>query len=143
MTEYPAISFHFQVEWGGTKLGFSEVSGLGMETEVIEYREGSSPLYSTKKLPGIKKYSNVQLKRGIAKGDNEFFIWWNSIKLTTIDRRDIIISLLDEEHKPFFVWKLRNSFPVKIIYSDLKATGNEIAIESLEIAHEGIEVINM
>ncbi|OGU76913.1 MAG: phage tail protein [Ignavibacteria bacterium RBG_16_34_14] len=142
MYEYPLVSFHFQVQWGGTRMGFSEVSGLDMQTEVIEYREGSNPVYSSIKMPGLKKYSNITLKRGLVKGDNEFFQWWNTIKLNTVERRDVVISLLNENHEPVINWKVVNAFPVKIQCSDLKASGNEVAIETLEIAHEGVTIEN-
>jgi phage tail-like protein len=142
MSEYPLVSFHFQVQWGGTRIGFSEVSGLDMQTEVIEYREGSTPVYSSIKMPGLKKYSNITLKRGIVKGDNEFFQWWNSIKLNNVERRNIVVSLLNENHEPVVNWKVLNAFPVKIQCSDLKASGNEVAIETLEIAHEGVTIEN-
>jgi phage tail-like protein len=141
MPDYPLVSFHFLVQWGGTRMGFSEVSGLELETEVIEFREGSSKEYSPIKMPGLTKYGNVTLKRGIVKGDTEFFDWWKTIRLNTVERRDVVISLLNENHEPIVSWKLVNAFPVKIKCSDLKATGNEVAIETLEIAVESIAII--
>lgn len=140
MAEYPLPKFHFQVEWGGTKIGFSEVSGLDVETDVLEYRTGSMPVFSTMKMPGMQKYSNITLKRGVFQNDNEFFEWWNTVKLNTIERRDIIIALLDGDHEPQVVWKVRNAWPVKIQSTDLKADGNDVAIETLEIAHEGLTI---
>jgi phage tail-like protein len=92
MAEYPLPKFHFEVNWGGTKIGFTEVSGMEVETEVIEYREGASKEYSKLKMPGMRKYSNISLKRGTFKSDNEFFDWFNEVKLNTITRRDITIS---------------------------------------------------
>ena len=142
MVDYPSPKFHFQVDWGGTKIGFSEVSGLDVETEVIEYREGSSPEYNKLKIPGMQKDSNVTLKRGVFPADNEFFAWWNTVKLNTIERRDITISLLNEEHEPVMVWKIKNAWPTKIQSTDLKADGNEIAIESMELVHEGLTIQN-
>lgn len=139
-TKYPLPVFHFRVEWGGTNISFSEVSGLNVETQVIEYRDGLSPDYSTVKMPGMQKYGNITLKRGAMQGDNEFFDWWNTHQLNTIERRDIIISLLNEKHEPVITWKVRNAFPVKVDGGSLKATGNEVSIETLEIAHEGITV---
>ncbi len=141
-TNYPLVKFHFQVEWGGTKLGFTEVSGLDVETEVVEYRHGASPEYSKTKMPGMQKYSNITLKRGTFAADNEYFIWWNSVKLNTIERRDITISLLNEEHAPVIVWKVKNAWPTKVQSTDLKADGSEVAIESIEIVHEGIVTQN-
>jgi phage tail-like protein len=141
-TEYPIVKFHFQVEWGGTKIGFTEVSGLDVETEVIEYRHGASPEYFKTKMPGMQKYSNITLKRGTFASDNEFFNWWNTVKLNKIERRDITISLLNEEHAPVVVWKVKHAWPTKIQSTDLKADGNEVAIESMELAHEGLSIQN-
>jgi phage tail-like protein len=142
MAEYPLPKFHFEVNWGGTKIGFTEVSGMEVETEVIEYREGASKEYSKLKMPGMRKYSNISLKRGTFKSDNEFFDWFNEVKLNTITRRDITISLLDEEHSPVVVWKVKNAWPSKVTSTDLKADGNETAIESMELVHEGLVVQN-
>jgi len=142
MAEYPLVKFHFQVDWGGTKIGFTEVSGLDVETEVVEYREGASKEYSKIKMPGMQKFSNITLKRGTFKSDNEYFQWWNTVKLNTIERRDVTISLLNEEHTPVVVWKVKNAWPTKIQSTDLKADGNEVAIESLELVHEGLTIQN-
>jgi phage tail-like protein len=139
---YALPAFHFTVDWGGERVGFSEISGLTQENQAIEYRDGSFPEYSSIKMPGLQKYSNVTLKRGIVKSDNDFFKWLSTIKLNTIERRDLVISLLNEEHAPVMVWKIHNAFPVKIEGPGLKATGNEVAIESIELAHEGLEVQN-
>ena len=88
---YPLPKFHFSVDWKGTKIGFTEVSGLDVETEVIEYRQGASPEYSKIKMPGMQKYANITLKRGTFASDNEYYAWWNTVKLNTIERRDITI----------------------------------------------------
>jgi len=142
MAEYPLPVFHFQVEWGGTNLGFSEVSGLTIENQAIEYRDGLSPEYSVVKMPGMPKFSNITLKRGIVPADNEFFAWLNTAALNKIERRDLVISLLNEEHSPVMTWKVKNAFPVKVEGPGLKATGNEVAIESIELAHEGLTIEN-
>lgn len=142
MSNYPLPKFHFQVEWGGTKIGFTEVSGLDVETEVIEYRHGASPEYSKTKMPGMQKFGNITMKRGTFKSDNEYFNWWNSVKLNTIERRDLTIKLLDENHDPVVTWKVKNAWPTKVQSTDLKADGNEVAIESVEIAHEGLTIQN-
>ncbi len=140
MANYPIPKFHFRVEWGGTRIGFTEVSGLDVETEVIEYREGSSPEYHKTKMPGMQKFGNITLKRGTFKNDNQYYEWWNTVQLNTIERRDITISLLNENHEPVVTWKIKNAFPIKVQSTDLKADGNEVAIESLEIAHEGLAI---
>ncbi len=139
---YPLPVFHFQVNWGGTQIGFSEVSGLSVEVQAIEYRDGASPQYSVVKMPGIPKYSNITLKRGVVAADNEFYTWLNTTKLNTVERRDLTISLLNEEHDPVMTWKVNNAFPVKVEGPGLKSTGNEVAIETLELAHEGLTIQN-
>jgi len=140
MSNYPLPKFHFEVDWGGTRIGFTEVSGLTVETEVIEYREGTNPEYSKVKMPGMQKFGNITLKRGTFNSDNEYYEWWNSVKLNTIERRDIIIKLLNEEHEPVMVWKIKNAWPSKVQSTDLKSDGNEVAIETLEVVHEGLAV---
>lgn len=140
--QYPLPVFHFTVEWGGTRVGFTEISGLTQENQPIEYRDGSFPEYSSIKMPGLRKFSNITLKRGIVKSDNEFATWLSTVKLNTVERRDLVVSLLNEDHQPVMAWKVHNAFPVKVEGPGLKASGNEVAIESIEIAHEGLELQN-
>jgi phage tail-like protein len=137
MADYPIPVFHFQVEWGGTKIEFSEVSGMNIETQVIEYRHGFAPEH-TMKMPGIQKNGNITMKRGLFKGDSEYYKWWSDVNLNTITRRDLIISLLDENHDPLVTWKVMQAWPTKVENPTLKADGNEVAIESIELVHEGI-----
>jgi phage tail-like protein len=138
--EYPLPKFHFQVDWGGAKMAFTEVTGLDMEREVIEYREGSSKEYSKLKMPGLTKYSNITLKRGSFKGDTEFYKWWGENKLETVQRRNITISLLNEEHQPVISWKIKNAWASKVQATELKSDDNSVAIETMEVVHEGITV---
>ena len=85
---YPLPKFHFQVDWGGDSASFTEVSGLDVETEVIEYRDGANRSYSKQKIPGMQKYANVVLKRGVMPADNGFFEWWNTVSLNKVERRN-------------------------------------------------------
>lgn len=142
MSDYPLPKFHFQVQWGGTRIGFTEISGLDVETEIIEYRDGALREFSKLKIPGMQKYPNVIMKRGVFKSDNDYFNWWNTVSLNTVQRRDVIVSLLNEAHEPVMVWKIKNAWPTKIGSTDLKADGNEIAIESIELAHDGLSIQN-
>jgi len=140
MNNYPLLSSHFIVNWGGTRTSFSEVSGLSIEHDVVEYRDGASKENIATKIPGIKKFGNIVLKRGIVKGDNEFYDWINTIKFNEVERRDITISLLDEAHNPTVTWKVSSAWPVKLDSPSLNASSNEIAIETIELAHEGIKI---
>lgn len=142
MSTNALLNCHFMVDWGGSNLGFMEVTGLGIEYDVVEHRDGSSPVYSSQKMPGRPKYSNIVLKRGIISGDNEFYTWMNTIKLNTVEKRDIIIKLLDEDHNPAMAWRVSKAFPVKLTGPSLNALGNEMAVETLELAHEGISIID-
>jgi len=142
MANYPLPKFHFQVEWGGANLGFTEVSGLDVQTDPIEYRDGLSPEYVKTKMPGMQKFSNITLKRGTFSGDNDFYDWWNTVALNTITRRNVTISLLNEKHQPVVVWKIKNAWPIKVQSTDLKGDGNEVAIESIELVHEGLVIQN-
>jgi len=139
---WPIPKFHFQVKWDSTVMSFEEVSGLDVEAQQIEYRQGDSPVFSTVKMPGLKKYGNVTMKKGVFKADNKFWDWFNQIKMNTIKRVPVIISLLDESGKPTMVWTLNNAWPAKITGTDLKAQGNEVAVETIEIAHEGLTIAN-
>ena len=142
MAEYPLPKFHFQVDWGGTKIGFTEVTGLEVTTEKIEYRDGASPEYNKIRMPGMRMFGDLTLKRGIFSGDNEFYEWWNTVSLNTVERRDITISLLNETHEPVVVWKVKNAWPTKVTSTDLKSDEGGVAIETLVLAHEGLTMEN-
>lgn len=137
---HPQPAYHFRVDWGGTNIGFSEVSGLNIYIDVLSYRDGSSPEYSQTPMPGLVHFSNIVLRRGIRRSDNDFFKWINTQQMNTIERRDVTIELLDENHAPLIVWRVRNAFPVRYSGPVLQANSSHIAMEELELAHEGITV---
>jgi phage tail-like protein len=139
---WPLPKFYFQVKWDNAVMSFQEVSGLDAEAQIIEYRSGDNPVFSTVKMPGLKKSGNVTMKKGVFKSDNKFWLWFDEIKMNTIKRKSVIISLLDEGGNPTMVWTLANAWPTKITGTDLKSDGNEAAIESIEIAHEGLVIAN-
>ena len=142
---YPLPKFHFQVEWGEDRFGFTEVSGLDFETEVIEYREGNAPVYHKTKQPGLTKYANISLKRGTFLGDFKFFELWKKTMMfqegAAQYRRDVTIKLLDEEHKPIITWSVTKAWPSKVQSTNLKADANEVAIESMDLVHEGLRIV--
>ena len=142
MGSYPLAKYHFRVEWGGGQVSFSEVSGLSMEIAVVEYREGGAPDGSVIKLPGLRKYSNLVLKRGIRKNDQDFINWLNTVKQGAAERRDVLISLLNEAHEPVVSWKVHNAWPCKYEVAGLHASAGEVLIEILELAHEGFSVVS-
>jgi phage tail-like protein len=142
MAEYPLPKFHFQVQWGGANIGFTEVTGLEVTTEKIEYRDGASKEYHKIRMPGMQTFGDLTLKRGVFAGDNEFYAWWNTVALNTVERRDITISLLNESHEPVVVWKVKKAWATKVTSTDLNASGNETAIETIVITHEGLTMEN-
>ena len=140
MNQNTIKNYHFSVDWGGSRVGFMEVSGLNIEVEAITFREGSSRVDSFKQLPGLTKYANISLKREIIQGDNEFFNWINSIQSGETERRDISISLLDAVHNPVVVWRVRDAFPIQYYGPVLNAQDSGLAVETLVLTHEGLLV---
>ena len=138
---WPLVKFAFSVKIGDTEGLFQEVTGLNSETQTIEYRQGSSPLFSTVKMPGIQKFSNITLKKGLFKDDKAMWSLYKLVKMNTFERKTITISLLDEAQGIAMSWSLVNAFPTKMTVTDMKADANEAAVESMELAHEGLQII--
>lgn len=138
----PKFSFAVDIAGVGTSLHFQEVSGLDVETQPIEYRPGNSKTFSTIKMPGMHKAGNVTLKRGVFAKDNAFFEWLDGIKRNAVKRSTVTIKLLDENGKPTMTWTLVNARPAKITAADFNADGNDVAIDTLELTHEGLTIDN-
>ena len=137
----PYPNHNFEVSIVGIaddNLGFSEVELPSGAIEVIEYREGRDAA-TVRKLPGLVSYPNVTLKRGI-NGYLELHKWWNSARDGDIRRADVSIRLLDEQRREVMRWNLSRAWPVKLEAGPLNAQANEVAIETLELAHEGFEI---
>jgi phage tail-like protein len=134
----PYGTFNFVVEIEGIAVaGFSECSGLTAETEVIEYREGNEAA-GVRKLAGLTKFAAITLKRGITK-DRDLWNWYKNIINGNTDRRNGSSVLLGNDRSPVARWNFTNGWPAKWEGPHLKAKGNEVAIETLEIEHEGFE----
>ncbi|MEI6333093.1 MAG: phage tail protein [Methylococcaceae bacterium] len=142
--EYPIPRFHFQVDWGGAKISFTEVTGLVMEREKIEYRHSDSKDFNKIAMPGMVKNANITLKRGKFEGDFDYNTWLDEIANERVEkRRDLTIRLLNEKHVPVAAWTAARCFPVKVTAPDLKSDANEIAVESIEVAHEGLKLMKV
>jgi phage tail-like protein len=134
----PFASFNFKLEIAGiTVAGFSECTGLNSEQNVIDYREGQEVI-TPRKLPGLTKFGNITLKRGISV-DKTIFQWRKTITDGDIERKNLSIVLQNEKHDEVVRWNVVNAWPSKYTAPDLKATANEIAIEAVELTHEGLE----
>lgn len=134
---YGRFNFLLEID-GAVKAGFSEVSGLTTETAVIEYREGSDRT-PPRKLPGLTKYSNLVLKRGLTK-DRSLWDWRKTVIDGPVRRANISIVLLDDSRQEVVRWNVREGWPCKWEGPTLNAKASEVAIETLEIAHEGFEL---
>ena len=135
----PFGAFNFLVEIDGVMKGsFSEVSGLDAEIDPIEYRTGDEDI-TVRKIPGLRKYSNITLKRGLTL-DHSLWDWMKQGLDGKVIRTTMSVTLLDEARQPVLRWNVREAWPCKWEGPDLNAKGNDIAIETLEICHEGIEL---
>ena len=142
--DYPIPRFHFQVQWGGSKISFTEVTGLIMEREKIEYRHSDSKDFNKIAMPGLVKNNNITMKRGKFEGDFDYNTWLEDVANERVEgRRDVIVRLLNEKHVPVAAWSAVRCFPVKITAPDLKSDANEIAVESIEVAHEGLKLMKV
>ena len=135
----PYANFNFLVRLGGEEAaGFSEVELPEGRVEAIEYREGADR-GAARKLPGRVSYGNLVLRRGLA-GGTELYDWWRAVRDGQPDRRDVAIILLDEARNAVATWLVRDAWPTKLAFSRLAGRGNEVVIETLELAHEGFEL---
>ena len=142
----PYSNFNFVVEFDGTEVAaFSEVSGLDSENTPIEYREGNEATNSPRKIPGIEKYSNVVLKRGIS-GSMTLWEWRRDVRDSSSVNppyKDVTIKLLNEKgerDKPAMTFTLHNAWPTKITGPTMNAKGNEFAVEQLDLVHERLDI---
>ena len=135
----PYGQFNFLIEIDGvTRAGFSEVSGLTTDTNVIEYREGDE-VTTVRKLPGLMKYANIVLKRGYTQ-DTSLWNWRKKVLDGATQRTTGTITLLDEARQPALRWNFTAGWPVKWEGPAMNGNTSEVAIETLEIAHEGLEL---
>jgi phage tail-like protein len=139
----PYSAFNFIVEINGAQVAaFQEVTGLDSENTPIEYREGADRINSVRKLTGLEKQSNVTLKRGIG-GNLELWNWRKEVRdggTAFPPVRDVVIQLQDEKHENVYKWKLTNAWCTKLSGPQLNAKANEIAIETMELACDRIDI---
>ena len=135
----PFAAQHFRVEIAGlTAAGFLSCSGLVAETEVIDYRLGNDRT-AARKLPGLHKFGNVTLKRGYT-ADRQLWDWYKGVLDGAPQRRNVAIVLTDDAGVDLLRWNVHNAWPAKYEGPTLNASGNDVAMETLELAHEGFEL---
>ena len=136
----PYRAFNFQLQIDGIPLGaFSEASGLTADGDSVDYREGTDRQNNVRKLTGLRKYSNITLKRGYTQ-DLSLWQWYTSAVNGTPDRRNVTVVLMNESRQAVLRWHAENAWVNKIEGPSFKATGNEVAMESVEIVHEGLTI---
>jgi phage tail-like protein len=136
----PYLNYNFLVELGGgVAAGFSEADLPAGRIEAVAYREGADRTSAARLLPGRVEYDTLVLRRGFA-GDPELFQWWRAVVQGNVDRRNVSVVLLDEQRQEVARWNLRRAWPTKYEPPSLNGLGNDVAIETLELAHEGIEL---
>ena len=133
----PTIGHNFGIEVEAIVQGvFSECSGISGEVKIEQYEQGGETA-TTRKLPGRASFGNVTLKRGVTH-DRKMLKWFLDVTLGTFKRNDITIIAFDREGKPIQRWTLRRAFPVKYSAPPMQASGNQVDVESVEFAHEGV-----
>jgi len=134
----PYRGFDFRVEIdNSTVAGFRECSGLSLNTDPVDYREGTDVPLSVRKLTGLRKFTNITLKRGYT-DNTELWKWYKNVLNGVTDRRNGSIVLQDEEHKDVLRWNFENGWIAKWEGPTMNATSNDVAIESIEIVHERV-----
>lgn len=134
----PYRNFRFRIEVEGIQqAGFSEVSGYDASLDVVEYREGNEVI-TPRKLPGLAKYSNITLKWGVT-DSMDMYNWMQECIEGTVTRKTVTIIAMDEEGNDVGTWIVIEGWPMKYSAPSFNGTGKEVAIESLELAHEGMK----
>lgn len=135
---YPYKKYNYKVLLDNSEeAGFSEVSSPDITSDPVEYREGNMTGKTAGKQPGILKYGNVTLKRGVTESQ-VFVAWMKDVQDGKAPRKTVVITLMDDEMNEVASWQLEKAWPTKYTGTDMNATSNEVAIESLELVTEGV-----
>jgi phage tail-like protein len=140
---WPVPKFYFKVNIGNKgDIAFQEVSGMDTEDDPIEYRAGNSLQFSMANMPGVRKASDITLKKGMFQSNSALYDYFMDVQMNTVERETVTIQLLDEAHNPTFTWTLKNAWPLKLTSTDMDAQDSEVAIEELVLSHEGLTFEN-
>jgi phage tail-like protein len=137
---YPVPAYYYNVSIDSKDYMFQEVSGLCIEYNTLSYRHGLSPQTGELLMPGMGTPVDVVLKKGVIRKDDYLYKWLGTIKINTVEKRDIIISLMDNEDNPVVTWTVVAAFPVKMDAPTFDATANEIAIESMNLLASDLKI---
>lgn len=135
---YPFKKYNYNVSIEGLSVGgFSEVSAPDISSDPIEYREGNFAVNTVGKQPGLVKYENITLKWGMTES-MVLYNWMKEVEGGTINRKTVVISLQDDTQAEIAKWTVISAWPTKYTATDFNATSNEVAVETLVLAHEGV-----
>ncbi len=137
---WPLPSFHFEVKIGDEEWYFQDVSGLSSSVEILKYRHGKSKNFWVSKMPGMVSFEAASLKKGVFSGDTKIFEWYKKSYTSKGERKTVIISLLNERHKPEIIWTLSNAFPTNISLPSLSAENSAVAIEEMKLEYEELTI---
>jgi phage tail-like protein len=135
----PYGAYNFRVTTDGLEASFAEVQLPTAEIEVVEYREGGDRTNDVRRLPGVTKYTNLVLKRGLV-GSTDLWAWFAAISRGDVQRRTVVVTVLNERRDPVLTYTLRNCLPVKYVGPTLQAAASEVAIEEVALLVEGMEI---
>jgi phage tail-like protein len=137
----PFRNCNFRIEIDGLTVGaFRECTGLAADGNAVEYREGTDVARTVRKLVGLQTFSNITLKRGYTP-NHELWEWYKNIANGIADRRNGSIVLMDEQRRDVLRWDIENMWIKKIEGPSFNATANEVAMESMELVHEGVTLV--
>jgi len=135
---YPIPTYRFVVSLGSENIAFNNVSGLDINYDTIEYRDGTGNWF---KMPGQRQAVNITLRKGVFPGDSELYDWINSISLNQVEKKDITISLTDDAGTTLLMtWNVSNAFPTGLSSPSLDAASNEAAVEELKLMADRVTI---
>lgn len=139
---YPLPVYNYRVTIDSVMLGFSEVSGLGVNYEPVTYKHGLSFLMGSKIIPGMRQQIRLTMKKGIGLGKNYLAAWFHDAYSNPFKaaKKDILVDLCDESGKPLVRWKVHGALPVKLDAPSFNASSNEVAIETMELVAHDMQV---
>lgn len=137
--EYPIPGYRFVVTLGDEKVAFNSVSGLDIDYESMEYKDGTGNLY---RMPGQRKLPTITLKKGVFRGKSSLYDWINSISLNRVEKKDLMISLTNETGSELLVsWQVVNAFPIKLTAPSIDATSNDVAVQEITLEADRVLII--
>lgn len=136
--QYPIPTYRFIVTLGDEQVPFTSASGLDINFDTIEYRDGTGNWY---KMPGQRQVPNITLSKGVFPGKNSIYEWINSIQLNQVEKKDIMISLTNEAGTEVLVsWNVSNAFPTSLTSPSFDATSNEIAVQQITLMADRVTI---